>query len=301
LTIFSTIVRRKSPVRDRLPDFLCIGAQRAGTTQLHNALLGHPQLYLPPAKELHALDTMAGLDPERWNMFRRNFLDLTMRRRWRAGLRGGTSFAWARRFALHEPLDMAWYASLFRDAQDDQLAGEFTPSYALLPPGAIAEAVKHMPKLRVFFILRDPIERALSGAIHACTLAIGKSRRPDMDELIAALRHPGCIGRSRYRTTIENWTAHVARSHFHVLLFDDLLSNPDRLLAQVHQTLGITSRSLPRGLSKRTNANSVRIEWPRNVLRELAVQLNGDCAWLAERYGGVTRRWAEKTDSLSRS
>ena len=44
--------RRVSP----LPDFLGIGAQKAGTTWLHENLRSHPELYLPEAKELHYFD-----------------------------------------------------------------------------------------------------------------------------------------------------------------------------------------------------------------------------------------------------
>lgn len=40
----------------RLPDFLGIGAQKAGSTWLHANLVLHPQLYLPEAKELHYFD-----------------------------------------------------------------------------------------------------------------------------------------------------------------------------------------------------------------------------------------------------
>lgn len=36
-----------------LPDFLCIGSQRAGTTWLHECLREHPDLFLPEQKELH--------------------------------------------------------------------------------------------------------------------------------------------------------------------------------------------------------------------------------------------------------
>ena len=39
-----------------LPDFLGIGAQKAGTTWLHENLRCHPELYLPDAKELHYFD-----------------------------------------------------------------------------------------------------------------------------------------------------------------------------------------------------------------------------------------------------
>ena len=38
------------------PDFLIIGAQRAGTTWLHRVLRQHPSLWLAPVKELHYFD-----------------------------------------------------------------------------------------------------------------------------------------------------------------------------------------------------------------------------------------------------
>ena len=39
-----------------LPDFLVIGAQKAGTSWLYRNLRPHPELYLPKAKELHYFD-----------------------------------------------------------------------------------------------------------------------------------------------------------------------------------------------------------------------------------------------------
>jgi len=43
-----------------LPDFLGIGAQKAGTTWLYENLRHHPELYLPEPKELHYFD---------WNIY----------------------------------------------------------------------------------------------------------------------------------------------------------------------------------------------------------------------------------------
>ena len=40
-----------------LPDFLGIGAQKAGTSWLHRNLRCHPELYLPRTKELHYFDS----------------------------------------------------------------------------------------------------------------------------------------------------------------------------------------------------------------------------------------------------
>ena len=37
----------------KLPTFLCVGAQKAGTTTLHSLLGLHPMIFLPPRKEIH--------------------------------------------------------------------------------------------------------------------------------------------------------------------------------------------------------------------------------------------------------
>ena len=35
------------------PDFICIGAQKAGTTWLYWQLAAHPDFWMPPRKEIH--------------------------------------------------------------------------------------------------------------------------------------------------------------------------------------------------------------------------------------------------------
>ena len=49
-----------TPAELRLPDFIGLGTQKGGTTTLHQLLINHPQVHLPPAKELHYFD----LQPE---------------------------------------------------------------------------------------------------------------------------------------------------------------------------------------------------------------------------------------------
>jgi len=38
------------------PNFICVGAQKAGTTTLYDILYQHPQIFLPETKELHFFD-----------------------------------------------------------------------------------------------------------------------------------------------------------------------------------------------------------------------------------------------------
>ena len=54
LELYATGVRSSESLT--LPYFLGIGAQKAGTTWLHENLARHPDLFLAPAKELHHFD-----------------------------------------------------------------------------------------------------------------------------------------------------------------------------------------------------------------------------------------------------
>lgn len=50
------LIRRGAPYVLPLPDFLCIGATKAGTTWLYYNLEAHPDVYFPHSKEQHYFD-----------------------------------------------------------------------------------------------------------------------------------------------------------------------------------------------------------------------------------------------------
>ncbi|RME99376.1 MAG: hypothetical protein D6773_13045, partial [Alphaproteobacteria bacterium] len=41
--------------------FLCVGAQKAGTTWLARMLANHPEIFFTPVKEIHYFDHLAGI------------------------------------------------------------------------------------------------------------------------------------------------------------------------------------------------------------------------------------------------
>ena len=43
---------------DARPDFLCVGAQKAGTSWLYRQVEAHSDFWMPPMKELHYLDNL---------------------------------------------------------------------------------------------------------------------------------------------------------------------------------------------------------------------------------------------------
>ena len=123
-----------------LPDFLVIGAPKAGTTALHAALAAHPGLYLSAIKEPKFFLT-DGPPPDRG---------------------GGPGDVQTYREHVWRRAD---YEALFADAPADALRGESTPFY-LYDRDAQRRIGELIPHAKMIVILRDPVERAHSNWTH---------------------------------------------------------------------------------------------------------------------------------------
>jgi hypothetical protein len=106
-----------------LPNFLCVGAQKAGTTSLQGILIQHPDIYLPGIKETHFFDN------------------------------GEMNYA----------MGLSWYESEYFSAVKNETAkGEISTNYMFLDyiPRRIYEDLG--PDTKLVFMLRDPVSRAYS-------------------------------------------------------------------------------------------------------------------------------------------
>jgi hypothetical protein len=122
------------------PDFLIMGAPKAGTTALHAALAQHPEVFMSSPKE-----------PKFW------LCD------------GAPPPHWIGPGDRHSQQEWIWrsdeYAALFTPARDDQVRGESTPFY-LWSRGAHRRIAESLPEVRLIAVVRDPIDRAYSNWMH---------------------------------------------------------------------------------------------------------------------------------------
>ncbi len=122
-----------------LPDFLVIGAPKAGTTALHAALARHPSLYMSAIKEPKFFLTDGP-----------------------PTARGGPGDARTYREHVWRRDD---YEALFDPAPPGTLRGESTPFY--LYDRAAQRRIKALiPHVKLIAVLRDPIERTHSNWTH---------------------------------------------------------------------------------------------------------------------------------------
>jgi hypothetical protein len=124
----------------RLPDFLLLGAPKCGTSALHNALAGHPDLLLSTPKEAKFFLT-DGPPPT-------------------SGGGPGDVPTWGEHVWRRSD-----YEALFAGARPDALCGESTVFY-LYDLEAQKRIRALVPKARLVAVLRDPVERAHSNWAH---------------------------------------------------------------------------------------------------------------------------------------
>jgi len=88
------------------------------------------------------------------------------------------------------------YAQLFAAAPFDRTVCDFTPAYATLPESDMADIGRMMPQVKVIFLLRNPVVRAVSGAWHRLRRD-GVERPTEAELLEACLASDNVIRRPR--------------------------------------------------------------------------------------------------------
>lgn len=266
------------------PDFLCIGAQKAGTSWLDQMLRQHPGVFLPPMKEVHFYDFL--YIPEHRGWIRKSF-DKHAGAQARGWGRGKPDFrAYFDRLGTLPRRQDAWYEAVFdHPSAEGRCKGEITPAYSILPEAGIAHVRATNPAMRLILIIRDPVDRALSHL----RMAASRRNRPDVglawleDEMPDLLE--AALSRSAYRDNIARWEAAFPPEQLLYLSFSRIRTAPEAVLREVEGFLGLAPHAYA-GLTESVYKTAPVTVDPA-VTALLETRLAPERAWLAERFGDV--------------
>jgi Sulfotransferase domain len=213
-----------------LPDYLIIGAQRAGTTSLFKYLVQHPAVGRPfLGKGAHFFDTNYSADLDAYR-------------------------------AYFPTTAYKWYVKASR--RTDFVTGEGSPYYLAHPhaPYRIAET---LPDVKLIALLRDPVERAYSHYQHEVArrfedLSFDEALEQEPKRLAGevermrsdpsynsfALQHHSYLSRGRYAEQLEVWYGLFPKEQILVLRSEDLFSDPERIYRDALRFLGVPPISL---------------------------------------------------------
>jgi hypothetical protein len=236
--------------RPTRPDFLCIGAKKAGTTWLYDQLRQHPEIWLPPVKELLVFN-----DP---TLYPRDIGRLDRRRDAIAKMREEGAFQPEDNRFLDAYLErtssgLDWYAKLFDEAGDKR-AGDIDPNVYAQYRLMLFRMNRVLPKMKLIFILRHPAMRSWS---HACMVTrfqnIDLTAMSDSD-VIASLSHSVVAHLSRYRESIAALREQFTEDRLLFLSFDDIVNDPAGLLRRVWDFLEVEPAEVPASAWQKSNA-----------------------------------------------
>ncbi|MEX2557966.1 MAG: sulfotransferase [Actinomycetota bacterium] len=190
----------------RLPDFIIVGAMKAGTTSLSAWLRAHPQVFVPQEKELHFFDTL-----------------------WSRGV------DWYRSLFAGAP-----EGALLGEATPNYMVIEhWVERMASVVPDARLIAVLRHPVDRAWSHYVHSVTRG--DEVRPFAEAVGDERAGDPSDW----RSKGMLARGRYLEQLQVLTRFYDRARIHVGFFDDLKAEPTSFFASVCRFLGVDDGVTP--------------------------------------------------------
>jgi hypothetical protein len=243
----------------RLPTFLGLGVQKGGTTTLQKLLEQHPEVFLPPAKELHyfSLHYSRGVD---W--YRQQFTLAGTKKRI-GEITPYYLFHPAAPRRIHALLPQARLVVLLRDPVERALSQLFHSRRLGLEPLGLEEALEAEPQ-------RLAHAEVVLEADDGCHFSHQEN---------------SYLSRSRYGEQLQRLETLFPKEQLLVLRSEDLFEDPVQIWSRLLEFLELEDWPLP-PLEEPANAgdgeSATVPPWLRLRLRR---QLEPTYGWVAEHYG----------------
>lgn len=284
-------------------DFLGIGAQKSATTWLDVNLRKHPDIWMPPIKELHYFDRspeyssqshLSKKSPLKSYLSRklkRENRFSTLKNLTRSIINDPASALWLCKYFYLKPND-SWYLSLFEHG-GNKIKGEITPDYSMLNDKDVYKVHELLPDLKIIFLIRNPIYRCWS------QIRFYWSKNPNFNtkNLKKFIDSPQQTLRSDYTRTMDLWTNYFPKEQFFIGYYDDVENNPEKLFTDILNFLGTDRILITNSINEKVHV-SKKYEMPNEIKKYLAKKYQPLIKELAETIGGPTITWLKEAEEI---
>lgn len=217
-----------------MPNFMIIGAAKAGTSALYRYIKQHPDVYMSPKKEPH-------------------FFSFDAQSKYTKG--PGDTIP----LAITDP---EAYEALFDGVTSEVAIGEASPTY-LYVSGAAERIAAKLPDVKMVAILRQPVDRAYSAFMHV--VRDGRESLRDFSvaleaeyQRIAAGWGPiwHYIQGGFYHTQLMRFYDRFSSNQIKVLLYDDFRDNPVGVVRDVFSFIQVDPDFVP-DMSAKPNVSGI--------------------------------------------
>jgi hypothetical protein len=226
--------------------FLIIGAQKAGTTSLFEYMRRHPQIHMPPEKELYFFNSDQAYSRGRdWYL-------TVMSKGAPPGAICGEATAEYMAGVPYKDLAEDKHAGTAEDSDDGRSLEEVVPR----------RIKQFFPDVKLICVLRDPVARAYS---HYRMAVLNRVESRSFDDAIDELMEPAALEHARsahtrtdgyvvggeYARVLAGFLRVFPREQLMVIFSDELERRPSETLAAVFGFIGVAPDFVPDNLDTR--------------------------------------------------
>ncbi len=228
-----------------LPNFLIIGAAKAGTSSLYYYLKQHPHVFMSAIKE----PKFFALEGEP--------LD------YKGPDRG---------ININSVNSLSEYQQLFEGVTDEIAIGEASPMY-LTSPKAPENIKRYIPDAKIIAILRNPVDRAFSSYTHLIredleTLSFEKAVEAEPRRIADKWSHLFYYTQNGYYAAqMKNYFSNHNPENMKIYLYEDLIKDTPKLVNELYGFLGLDQSFSP-DLSKRNVSGMPKSRALHNLFRK---------------------------------
>lgn len=220
------------------PNLVCIGAQKAGTTWLHEVLSERPDVWVPPFKELHFFDHKFNEESKSWTGWHvKNGVRDAKSRHLEASIDPDPEYLKYLDSILDKPMfNGTWYKNIFSRAPNHSVCLDVTPAYSCISELGVSFVANFLKEAKFIYLIRSPLDRALS---QLRMDIIRKGTPLTKDEWVKRATMPVLSSRGDYKLNVPLWRSHFDQNRLIFLSFRQIAKDPYGLLRQVEKFAGL--------------------------------------------------------------
>jgi len=284
---------------------LGVGAQKGGTTWLHRQLNSNTNIDLGFRKEYHVFDAIEDYEKHKTSKRPRNgFRERRISKILNSHKRGtlGRNLGMQRKQSRYTALELAfidnvdhyfnYFDYLYLRNENIDAVGDITPNYALLKTKTFALIRKGLESrgfdVKVFFLMRDPVERAWSLArMKQRNMDDSKKEKFDQFKYMEKITQDGFTSyKSQYDKTIKQLEGAFEKNNIYYGFYESLFN--EQSFQSIQQFLGIPLETFDS--SQVFNASPKSNNMPDELNKKLVEYFRPTYEAISERHGDAVRQ-----------
>lgn len=270
--------------------FLVIGAQKAGTSWLWVNLRKHPQIWMPPIKEIHYFDYLYTEKSKNWaaghikqNVY--NSLKWIFNNNDYATV--DYSYSEYLSYIAHNHMfTEQWYKYIYlsRDSSVNKILGDITPEYSTISEAGIIYLKNLLPDdVKIIYLIRDPVNRALSQLRMNIERRSIDSNVIDKEQWLNLTVEEDILNRGDYKTYTPRWDKYFTREQILYLPYKLIDKNPKYILESVENFIGVYNFDQYEDLNNKIHVTR-KITIPDFVREELLIKFADQYEYLNNKF-----------------